>query len=124
MPQLIIIIPHFLDFSTEDAYRYLQFLKADHELDVLNEDGKIQYQLKPAASTAVFDNDSDATHGKLLTRHFCSLCIATSVFRNEHTRYYLGGELHLTAQRQQVIFYVCYFLQSCIEVSARWYSYN
>ena len=91
MPQLIIIIPHFLDFSTEDAYRYLQFLKADHELDVLNEDGKIQYQLKPAASTAVFDNDCDATHGKLLTRHFCSLCIATSVFRNEHTRYYLGG---------------------------------
>jgi len=111
-----ISIPHFLQLSTEDAYKYLQFLKADHELDVLNEDGKIQYQLKPAAGTAVFDHDSDATHGKLFTRHFCSVCIATSVFRNEHTRYCLGGELRLTAQGRQIIFYVCYLLKSCVEV--------
>ena len=112
-----ITIPHFLDFSTEDAYKYLRFLKAEHEPDVPTKDGKIEYQLKPAPGTAVFDHAGDATHGKLLTRHFCSVCIATSVFRDEHTRYCLGGELVLTTQEKQtVIFYVCYFLRSCIEV--------
>ena len=111
-----ITIPHFVDFTTEDAYKYLRFLKADHKPDVLNEDGKIQYQLKPAAGTAVFDHANDATHGKLLTRHFCSLCIATSVFYTEQTRYCLGGEISFTAQERQIIFYVCYFLKSCIEV--------
>ena len=113
---LEITIPHFLQLSTEDAYKYLRFLKADHELDVINEDGKIQYQLKPAAGTAVFDHANDATHGKLLTRHFCSVCIATSVLRNEHTRYYLGGGRSLTAQDGQIIFYICYFLPSCVRV--------
>ena len=111
-----ITIPHFLDLSTEGAYKYPTFLKADHEFDILNEDGKIEYQLKPAPGTAVFDHANDATHGRLLTRHFCSVCIATSVFHTEHTRYYLGGELSLTAQERQIIFYVCYFLKSCIEV--------
>ena len=108
-----ITIPHFLQLSKEDANKYLRFLKADHQLD----DGEIEYQLKPAAGTAEFNHASDATHGKLLTRHFCSVCIATSVFRDEHTRYCLGGELILTTQeRQTIIFYVCYFLRSCIEV--------
>ena len=111
-----ITIPHFLHISTEDAYKYLRFLNADHKFDVLNEDGKIDYQLKPAAGTAIFDHANDATHGKLLTRHFCSVCIATSVLSNEHTRYYLGGELSLTAQGRQITFYVCYFLKSCVQV--------
>ena len=111
-----ITVPHFLQLSTEEAYKYLRFLKAEHELGMINEDEKIQYQLKPAAGTAVFDHDSDATHGKLFTRHFCSVCIGTSVFHNEHTRYCLGGELRLTAQGRQLIFYVCYLLQSCVEV--------
>ena len=113
---LEITIPHFLRLSTEDAHKYLQFLKADHQLDLLNDDGKIQYELKPAVGTAVFDHDNYATHGKLLTRHFCSVCIATSVSLNEHTRYCLGGELSLTAQERQIIFYVCYLLNSCVEV--------
>ena len=115
-----ITIPHFLDFSTEDANKYLRFLKADHEPDMLNEDDKIEYQLKPADGRAVFDMDSDVKHGKLLTRHFCSVCIATSVFHNEYTRYCLGGELSLTAQDGQIIFYVCYFLKSCIQVRFDW----
>ena len=111
-----ITIPHFLDLSTEDAYKYLRFLKADHEFDVLNEDGKIEYQLKPAHGTAVFDHANDATHGKLLTRHFCSVCIATSVLHNEHTKYYLGGGISLKAQDRWIIFYVSYFLKSCVTV--------
>ena len=111
-----IAIPHFLDFSTEDAYKYLRFLKADHEPDILKEDGKIEYQLKPAPGTAVFHHNSDGTYGKLFTRHFCSVCIATSIFPNKHTRYYIGGELSLTAQGRKITFYVCYFLKSCVEV--------
>ena len=109
-----ITIPHFLHLSAKDASTYLRFLKADHEI-MLNED---QYQLKPAAGTAVFDHPSDSTHGKLSTRHFCSVCIATSVLSNEHTRYYLGGEISLKATDQQIMFFVCYFLPSCIRV--RW----
>ena len=115
-----ITIPHFLVFSAEDAYKYLRFLKADHEHDIINdEDGNIKYQLKPAAGTALFDHaiSSGAAHGKLLTRHFCSVCIATSVFNNKHTRYCLGGELSLKAQDGQIVFYVCYFLKSCVQVS-------
>ena len=111
-----ITIPHFLHLSTEDAYKYLRFLKADNERNVLNEDGKIQYQLKPAPGTAVFDHANDPTHGKLLTRHFCSVCIATSVLHNEHTRYYLGGGISLKTQDGWIIFYVCYFLKSCVRV--------
>ena len=108
-----ITIPHFLDLPTKKASTYLRFLKANHEFDMLNE---IEFQLKPAAGTAVFDHDSDATHGKLFTRHFCSLCIATLVFHNEHIKYCLGGELSLTAQAMKITFYVCYFLKSCVEV--------
>ena len=70
-----ITIPHFLHLSTEG---YLRFLKADHEPDMQSEDGKIEYQLKPAPGTAVFDHASDAKHGKLLTRHFRSVCILYS----------------------------------------------
>ena len=105
-----IILPHFLDFSTQDACRYLRFLKASHQL----EDGETEYQLKPADGTAVF---SDATYGTLLTRHFCLVCIATSILPNEHTKYYLGGRISLKAQDcMQIIFFVCYFLKSCIRV--------
>ena len=105
-----ITIPHFLDFSTEDAYKYLRFLKANHQL----ENGEIEYQLKPANGRAVFDL---ASHGSLMTRHFCSVCITTSVPPpNEHTKYYLGGGISLKLQDWQIIFYVCYFLRSCIRV--------
>ena len=107
-----IIIPHFLDFSTEDASRYLRFLKASHQL----EDGETEYQLKAAVGKAVFDHATDVNRGILFTRHFCSVCIATSVLLNEHTRYYLGGEISLKAQDGQVVFFVCYFLQSCLMV--------
>ena len=105
-----ITIPHFLDFSTEDAYKYLRFLKAHHQL----ENGEIEYQLKPAKGRAAFDL---AAHGLLMTRHFCSVCITTSEpLPNEHTKYYLGGGISLKLQDWQIIFYVCYFLPSCIRV--------
>ena len=110
-----ITIPHFLELTTKEASTYLRFLKADHECDMLNEDGEVEFQLKPAAGTAVFDDPSDSTHGKLLTRHFCSVCITTSVLFNKHTRYYLGG-ISLKANNWKIIFYVCYFLPSCIRV--------
>ena len=105
-----ITIPHFLHFSTEDAYTYLRFLKADHQL----EDGEIEYQLKLDDGRAIFDY---ATYGTLFTRHFCFRCITTSVLPDEHSRYYLGGGISLRAQDWQIIFYVCYFLKSCIRVS-------
>ena len=108
-----ITIPHFLDFSTEDAHKYLRFLKADHQLDLLTEDDKLEYQLKPADGKAVFDH---AAYGQLFTRHFCSVCLATSVAPNEHTKYYLGGEVVSKGQDWQIIFFVCYFLKSCIRV--------
>ena len=105
-----ITIPHFLDFSTEDACKHLRFLKANHQL----KDDEHEYQLKPADSKAVFDRP---THGTLMTRHFCSICIATSVLPNKHsTRYYLGGGIRLKLQEWQIIFYVCYFLPSCLRV--------
>ena len=104
-----ITIPHFLDLSTEDANEYLRFLKAEHQL----EDGEKQYQLKLANGRAVFDR---GTHGTLLTRHFCSVCINTKVFPKEHTRYYLGGGISMKGHDWQIIFYVCYFLRSCLRV--------
>ena len=105
-----ISIPHFLQYSNEDACRDLRFLKADHQL----KDDEHEYQLEPADGIAVFDR---ATHGKLLTKHFCSLCIATSVCLNELSiRYYLGGGIRLKEQDWQIIFYVCYFLPSCLRV--------
>ena len=103
-----ITIPHFLHLSTKDAYTYLRFLKADHQL----EDSEIQ--LQPADGRALFDH---VTCGTLLTRHFCSTCIASKVFPSEHTRYYLGGAISLKEQDMQIIFFVCYFLKSCIRVS-------
>ena len=108
-----ITIPHFLDFSTEDAHKYLRFLKADHQLDLLTEDDKLEYQLKPADGKAVFDH---AAYGQLFTRHFCLICIATSVAHNEHTKYVLGGEIISKGQDWQIIFFVCYFLKSCFTV--------
>ena len=106
-----ITIPHFLDFSTQDAHEYLRFLKAEHQL----EDGEKEYQFKSADGRATFNC---ASHGTLLTKHFCSVCITTSVrLLNEHTKYYLGGAISFKAQDWQIIFYVCYFLPSCIRVS-------
>ena len=106
-----ITIPHFLDFPAEDAYEYLRFLKADHQL----EDGEIEYQLKQVDGRSVFNH---TTHGTLLTRHFCLVCIASKVpLPNEHSKYYLGGGMSLKAQEWQIVFYVCYFLPSCIRVS-------
>ena len=103
-------IPHFLDFSSQDAYRYLRFLKASHQL----EDGDTEYQLKAAYGKVVFDF---ASYGTLLTRHFCSTCIASSVLPNERTKYYLlGTKQKIKAQEWQVTFFVCYFLASCVEV--------
>ena len=105
-----ITIPHFLDFSTEEAHKYLRFLKADHQF----EDGEIEYQLKSAGGRAAFNR---AAHGTLLTKHFCSVCIASSVpLPNEKTKYYLGGAISLNGQEWQIVFYVCYFLPSCIRV--------
>ena len=105
-----ITIPHFLDFSTEDAHRYLRFLKADHQF----EGGEIEYQLKSADGRAAFNR---AAHGTLLTKHFCSVCITSKLpLPNEHTRYYLGGGISLKAQKWKIIFYVCYYLPSCIKV--------
>ena len=104
-----ITVPHFLHLSSEDAYAHLKFLKADHHL----EDDKIQYELKSVEGRAVFDC---AKHGKLLTRHFCSVCIASSILHDELTRYYLGGGISLKAQDWQIVFFVCYFLKSCLRV--------
>ena len=105
-----ITIPHFVDFPTEDAYNYLRFLKADHQL----KNGENEYQLKSADGKAIFNC---AAHGTLLTRHFCSLCIATSALPNERTKYFLGGGVSLKTQDWQILFYVCYFLKSCVSVS-------
>ena len=103
-----ITIPHFVDFSTKDAYTYLRFVKADHQFED-------EYQLKPVDDRVVFNR---TTHGTLLTRHFCSMCIASKVLLpNEHSKYYLGGGMRLKAQELQIVFYVCYFLPSCIRVS-------
>ena len=104
-----ITIPHFLDLSTEDANEYLRFLKAEHQL----EDGEKQYQLELAGGRAVFDR---GTHGTLLMRHFCSVCIGDKVSPDQRTRYYLGGGISLKGQDWQIIFYVCYFLKSCVKV--------
>ena len=105
-----ITIPHFLDFSTQESYRYLRFLKASHH----REGGETEYQLKTVCGKVVFDY---ASYGTLLTRHFCSTCIASSVRPNEFTKYYLLGTKQKTkAQEWQITFFVCYFLKSCIEV--------
>ena len=107
-----ITFPHYADFSTEDAHTYLRFLKADHQLF---EDGELEYQFKSADGRAAFNF---AAHGTLLTKHFCSMCITSSVpLPNERTKYYLGGAISLKAHYWQIIFYVCYFLPSCIRVS-------
>ena len=106
---LEITIPHFLQLSTEDAHKYLQFLKADHQL----EDGEKKYQFKSTDARAVYDH---VAHGTLLMRHFCSVCIATQNFPNQRTKYYLGGGISLKGQDCQIIFYVCYFLKSCVRV--------
>ena len=108
-----ITIPHFLDLPTEDAYTYLRFLKADHHC----EGEETEYQLKATDGKAIFEHASDATYGSLLTRHFCSVCIATSILPDEHTKFYLGGRISLKTQDcVQIIFFVCYFLKSCIRV--------
>ena len=106
-----ITIPHFVDFSTEDAHKYLTFLKADHQF----EDSESEYQLKSADGRAVFNR---AAHGTLLTKHFCSVCIAANSVHlpNEKTNYYLGGARSMKGQEWQIVFYVCYFLPSCIRV--------
>ena len=121
-----ITLPHFLHFSTEEAFTNLRFLKAEHQLDMINERGEIKYLLKPADGRMSFehvthgtDDRASSLHGTLLTRHFCFICIATSVFPNEHTRYYLAGRIkaRLKTQDWQIIFFVCYFLKSCVLVS-------
>ena len=111
-----ITIPHFLHFSTDDAYKYLRFLKADHRLDMLDENGDVEYQLMSASGRPVFDC---ATHGTLLTKHFCLVCLATSIHPDKHTKYYLVGgrpQASLNAKEGQIIFWICYFLQSCLWV--------
>ena len=104
-----ITIPHFLDFSTEAADACLKFLKADHQL----EDDELEYQFKQADGRAAFNH---AAHGTLFTKHFCFTCITTSVLPNECTRYCLGGCISLRGHNLQIIFYICYFLRSCVTV--------
>ena len=111
-----ITIPHFLHLSTDDAYTYLRFLKADHRLDMLDENGDVEYQLMPADGRSVFDC---ATHGTLFTRHFCLVCLTTSIHPDKHTKYYLVGgrpQTGLKAKEEEIIFWVCYFLESCLWV--------
>ena len=116
-----ITIPHFLHLSSEDASTYLRFLKADHQRDTLNEEGKIQLLFKPTDGKAEF---GCIAYGTLKTKHFCSVCIATSVLPDEHTRYCLYGIKKLRMQEWQITFFVCYFLQSCILVSWVVYKYE
>ena len=104
-------IPHFLDFSTENADQQLRFLKTDHQL----KDYETEYQLMPANGTAVLD--CAAMHGTLMTRHFCSVCIATNVFPNKHTKFCLFGTKKKERQHWKITFFVCYSLPSCIRVS-------
>ena len=104
-----ITVPHFLQFSTEDAKKYLEFMKAEHRL----EDGEKEYQLKPADGRATFDR---ATHGTLSMRHFCSVCMEAKCTPNEWTKYYLGGGISSEKEDWKIIFYVCYFLKSCLRV--------
>ena len=111
-----ITIPHFLHLSTDDAYTYLRFLKADHRLDMLDENGDVEYQLMPADGRSVFDC---ATHGTLFTRHFCLVCLTSSIHPDKHTKYYLVGgrpQAGLKAKEEEIIFWVCYFLKSCLWV--------
>ena len=91
------LIPHFLDLSTEDADTYLKFLKADHQL----EDDEVEYQLKPANGRAAFNR---ATHGTLFARNFCFTCISISVLPNECTKYYLGGGIRSKRHNVQIIY--------------------
>jgi len=105
-----ITIPHFLDFSTENAHQHLRFLKTDHQL----KDYEIEYQLMPANGRAVLDC---AMHGTLMTRHFCSVCMATDVFPNERTKFCLFGTKKKERQHWKITFFVCYSLPSCIRVS-------
>ena len=102
-----ITIPHFLDFSTEDACTHLRFLKANHQL----EDG--EYKLQSADGKAKFDH---AMYGKLITKHFCSMCIASSLPFPKLTRYYLSGGIRSKGKDWQIIFFVCYCLKSCVTV--------
>ena len=105
-----ISIPHFLDFSTENAHQHLRFLKTDHQL----KDYETEYQLMPANGRAVLDCDM---HGTLMTRHFCSVCMATDVFPNERTKFCLFGTKKKERQHWKITFFVCYSLPSCIRVS-------
>ena len=59
-----------------------QFYLADHQIDR----SETEYQLKHTDEC------------KVLTRHFCSTCIATSVLLNEHTTYYLNGGMSFKGQ--------------------------
>ena len=110
-----ISIPHFLHFSTEYAYTYLRFLKADHQPYISDENGELEYQLKPADGTPVFDR---ATHGTLSTRHFCLMCLASSIFPDKYTKYCLIGGIsrNISSTGGRIIFIICYFLKSYIEV--------
>ena len=112
-----ITVPHFLHLCTEDADKYLRFLKADHQLHMSDASGKEEYNLKPADGKAVFDR---ATHGTLLTKHFCWQCLTSSIYPDKYTKYCLIGgrsKRSLGTQDWQIIFVVCYLLQSCISVS-------
>jgi len=110
-------IPHFLDISTEDASRYLRFLKSDHQLDRLDKDGEVEYQLRQADGRAMFDHSTKCT---LVTRHFCLTCIASEIQPDKLTKYCLIGgkpKVILKAQEWEIVFFICYFLKSCIWVS-------
>lgn len=112
-----ITIPHFLHMSTEDASKCLRFLKSDHQLDRLNEDGEVEYQLRQADGEASFGH---ATKCTLLTRHFCFLCLASSIQPDKYTQYcIIGGKPKkiLKAQDWEIVFFICYLLEWCMWVS-------
>ena len=110
-------IPHFLHISTENASRYLRFLKSDHQLDWLDEDGEVEYQLTQADGRATFDHSTKCT---LVTRHFCLTCIACGIQPDKLTKYCLiGGKPKIILQEQEwkIVFFICYLLKSCVWVS-------
>ena len=118
-----IFLPHFLSGLTPDKLlldHHASFAKADHNHTVYQNDGQMCYSFLPCEMKSRFVSRECKGYGVLSSYHCCFYCISAKKTPELaiDARYYLVRiEATLTPYRNEIIFSVIYFLDTCLRVS-------
>ena len=109
-----VILPHYLDLTSEDDSLGIEFLRAGH---AMNSNQMYEFQKIGESNKGTFKNN----FGILFTKRFWFLCIVAKITPQyaAKVKHFLVGYGVVKPYEQKQYFCVAYFLKTSIEVCSR-----